>query len=112
MRADMHPEERCLIVKKADLIEVLRALEIIVASLDRIGACYAELESDAYHKVTGEFIEEWDICSKLLQARKILSDYFPNDLGEDDMGELERALHDTPHWQRSCPKPPKGNGRS
>lgn len=101
---DMQTEER-LSIKKADLIEVLSTLETVVVSLDRIGSCYAELGQEGCDKTTVEFLDQWNIWHKLSRARRILSDYFPTQLGDDDMDELERALQDTPSWQWGCRKP-------
>ena len=103
----MHHQEH-IRVRKSDLIDALSTLETIVVSLDRIGSCHAELEQGAYDKITTEFVEQWDICRRLLAMRKTLSNYFSDDLGDEDMDELERALHETPHWQRHHRKPPKG----
>ena len=102
----MHSEER-LSVKKSDLMEVLSTLETIVASMDRIGACYEELGHEKYARTLVDFIEQWSIGRKLLTAREILSGYFSTELGDDDMDELERALHETPYWRRHSRTPPK-----
>ena len=103
----LHQEEH-LTVKKTDILDVLRVLETLISSLDRLGSCHAELKKETYQRLTTEFLDQWSICRRLTEARQILSAYFPADLGDDDMDELERALHDTPHWQWECRKPPKG----
>ncbi len=103
----MHQEEH-LAIKKADVIDVLRVLETLISSLDRLGSCHAKLDKETYQRLITEFLDQWSICRRLIEARRILSEYFPTDLGDDDMDELERALHNTPHWQWECRKPPKG----
>ena len=48
---------------------MLRILETLTKSLERIGSCHAELEKETYQRLTTEFVEQWDICRKLLEAR-------------------------------------------
>ncbi len=94
-------------VRKADLVEVLKILETLVVSLDRIGSHHHECDRRTYERLISEFIEDWAVAPKLSAARRILSEYF--DATPDDHGleELERAIHDTPCWDLDRRRPPE-----
>jgi len=36
----------------------------------------------------------------LAEVRKVLSSKFNNELGDDDMDDIERATEDTQYWER------------
>ena len=92
--------------RKKDIIKILADLNMIVVSLDRIGSYYSECKSiEEYHALSSNFLDEWKILPKLAQARKILDSAFSRELGEDDMGELEREFKDLQYWSMKNPKP-------
>ncbi|MGQ4810164.1 hypothetical protein NKDENANG_03613 [Candidatus Entotheonellaceae bacterium PAL068K] len=94
-------------VRTSDLVEVLKILETLVVSLDRLGSHYHDMDHGAFERVVTEFIKDWEVSRNLVVARRLLSEYFDDTLGEDDQDELERAMCDPPHWEFDQRKPPK-----
>lgn len=95
-----------IVVRRADLLEAIRQLSIVVVSLDRIGSYAADVSADDDARVLADFIDQWFVCGRLAHVRKLLSTYFSEQLGPDDMDELQRELHVTPYWSASAPEPP------
>jgi hypothetical protein len=85
-------------------IRILRDLETMVVSLDRIGSAFAE-NRRAYDRATAAFVDDWWIFGKLAGIRHSLSDLFSDKLGPDGMDELEREVQDVPYWSERHPKP-------
>lgn len=102
----MRPEEMVMI-RRADLMAILRDLNMIVVSLDRIGSCVPETGRDANDRLLLEFLDKWDVWKKLSEIRTKLSEVFSTELGEDGMDELEREMQDVPYWSITCKTPPK-----
>ncbi len=90
-----------LTIRRSDLLRVLSHLECIVVSLDRIGSSQA----DNVDELTIAFLDDWNVFGRLAETRQILSGPFPEELGADDMEELERELADVPHWSVNARKP-------
>lgn len=95
-----------IVVQRRDLITVLRQLEMVVVSLDRIGSAMADTSEVEQALVLREFIFDWDVFRRLAKARGVLGEYFSRELGPDDLEELERELHDVPCWSASNQTPP------
>jgi hypothetical protein len=94
-------------ISRADLIAVLRDLNTIVVSMDRIGSCAEEVGLEQNNRLLLDFFDQWDVWQKLSEARSKLSEPFSYELGEDNMDELERELEDTPYWSFSNRLPPE-----
>ncbi len=92
-------------VKRTDLLLVLKHLETLVVSLDRIGSSSVDMGQSESDIMLREFIDDWSVCRKLSESRTVLSKYFSTDLGDDDMDELERELQGVPYWTWSNRKP-------
>jgi hypothetical protein len=84
---------------RKQIIEVLRTLNELVVSLDRIGSASRDMTKVDSHAALWDFIRRHDIFRKAARARRILSEPFPATLGPDDMEELEREMQDVPHWK-------------
>jgi hypothetical protein len=107
---------------REQMVEVLRELNLIVVSLDRIGSAsvvdgkgkaryvkgirHLTGDPELAAKLTEEFFAEWQILKRLAWARYILDGGFSRDLGPDDMDELERELEGTIYWRSDQTKPP------
>jgi hypothetical protein len=96
--------------KREDIVAVLRDLETIVVSLDRIGAAAEQLGSREYERASSDFLDEWDVARKLIRARRVLSAAFSDEIGDDGMDELERELVGVPCWSISGRTPEPGDG--
>ena len=81
------------------IIEVLRTLEEIVVSLDRLGSAEHEMSKEEADATLANFIRRHDIFRKTARARRILSDAFSRKAGKDGMDELERKMQDVPYWK-------------
>ncbi|MEP7336601.1 MAG: hypothetical protein ABI977_02460 [Acidobacteriota bacterium] len=93
-------------INRADLIEVLRDLNTIVVSIDRIGSCIGDTGEEVNDRLLLEFFDQWDVWKKLSNIRTKLSEPFSRELGEDNMDELERELQDVPYWRLINRMPP------
>lgn len=83
---------------KSELIEVLRDLDMIVVSLQRIQSNYAQGDRATYDSVMNEFMQQWDVTRRLNKIRNTLSQHFSNQRDEYDMDELTREMVDVSYW--------------
>jgi len=84
---------------KNDIIKILRDLEVLVVSTDRIGSAYADRESEEeYNAMFVRFFDELSFNDKLAEVRHVLSEPFPYEAGDDGMDELERNFQDLKFW--------------
>ena len=84
---------------RKQIIKVLRTLEELVVSLDRVGSASYDMTKAENDAALSDFIRGHKIGRKAAQARRILSEPFPTTLGPDDMDELEREMQDVPYWK-------------
>jgi hypothetical protein len=82
--------------QRDDILRVIRAVDLIVVSLDRIGAATAEMSEVDRGRVLNDFSPR--VFKELSFARRILCDAFSTELGSDAMDELERHLQDQEYW--------------
>ncbi len=92
-------------VRTADLLKIVRHLDTIVVSLDRVGSATAELSRAEQAEVLTSFHDDWDVSKRLSACRTTLFDYFSRELGDDDMDELERELENQRYWSSDSPRP-------
>jgi hypothetical protein len=83
---------------KDEIIEVLRHINGIVVSLDRLGAAHTDMTNDLWRKAVVDYFLNSESLRSLAKCRKVLSAPFPSELGEDNMDELERELEDSEYW--------------
>ena len=103
-------DDETVTYKRRDIINILRDLNLIVVSIDRIGSVEAELREKGKPENEGiallsDFFQDWGVFRKLASARMILGDAFSRELGDDEMDELEREFQDLQYWSVSEPKP-------
>jgi hypothetical protein len=92
---------------REELLKVMRTLECVVVSLDRIGSSTAAMSQPDQDRILSEFVDQWDVSRRLAEARRILSESFSYELGEDDMDELEREMQDVSFWSINKRAPPE-----
>ena len=80
------------------VLDVLRTLNELVVSLDRIGTATADLAPERRGAIIDAFIQDHGIFKKAARARAILSEPFPTALGPDDMEFLEREMQSVTYW--------------
>ncbi|MCY6387998.1 hypothetical protein OXU89_10900 [Acinetobacter baumannii] len=91
-----------LVYSGDEVLSVLQEIEFILISLHKIGSYYAETLPNSYEeyaKETTNFIDSNNVCDRLANIRKVLSYKFNNDLGVDDMSDIERALENIDFWE-------------
>ena len=86
-----------LTYKRSAIITMLRDLEVLVVSLDRIGSSESMSSREA-DRVISEFVIKWDVFRRLAHMRYVLSEPFSHETGEDGMDELERELQGPRFW--------------
>jgi hypothetical protein len=84
--------------KKSDIVNVLKHIEELVVSLDRITAAYHDVPREQWKEIVVEYFLESEGLMALSNCRTILSAPFSTELGDDDMDELERALAGVKYW--------------
>ena len=90
------------------VVDILRDLEQIVVSLARIGSAEHGLSKRESDALVSDFVTEWNVTSKLANARAALGDAFSREPGADGLDELERELAETVIWSATAPSP-RGN---
>lgn len=84
---------------KEKIIQILRDLEVLVVSTDRIGSALDDrISEEQYNAMFLKFFDDFGFFRKLALARRVLEEPFSDDLGEDDMDELERRFQDLEYW--------------
>ncbi len=91
-------ENETVKIEKKEIVRMLKDLEYMVVSLDRIGATHVEVSKEIFNKYLSDFIIDWDVTNKLSSMRSFLSSFFSEELGDDDMDELEREMQDVQYW--------------
>ncbi|NVD97554.1 hypothetical protein [Massilia sp. BJB1822] len=84
--------------EKQEIIEVLRNIEGIVVSLGRLTMAHADMPEDMWKEAVFEYFLKSKALMSLPSCREILSAPFSTELGDDDMGELERAMDGVEYW--------------
>ena len=94
--------------RQSSIISVLRDLEMMVVSLDRLGSYEGAAKDDADHnRLLADFVTDWDVFRKLAEARAVLSEPFDDHVGADGMDLLERTMGDVKYWSREEQQPPQ-----
>lgn len=89
-----------------EALDVLMELEFILISLRNIGNYYAKplgkvmtkTEREKYNKETCDFIDKYAINEKLTKIRRIIAEKFDDELGDDDMDDIERETEKLIFW--------------
>jgi hypothetical protein len=88
-----------LTYSRKEIIDVLRTLNEIVVSLDRLGSAAHEMTPRQHDAELTKFIRGHKIFRKVAKARMTLSEPFPSKVGSDGMDELERAMQKISFWE-------------
>lgn len=99
------PTTKSVLIDRRKLIAVLRDLEMIVVSLDRLGSAFSKpigsslAPSSTELLALNEFVNTWSVFRRLARARRVLSEPIEYD-------ELVVLMADVPVWGRSpAPRP-------
>jgi hypothetical protein len=99
--------KRTLEYDRDAILGLLRNLNQLVVSLDRIGSSAADMSREETNATLKDFISEWGVLGKLAQARRVLSEPFSDEPGPDGMDELEREMQAVEYWSFSRRLPAK-----
>lgn len=87
-----------------EALSLLREVEYLLISLRNIGTYYhdpsrvSENVHAEYCVETTRFIDENSVTQRLAKIREVISMKFDNSLGDDDMGDIERAMENIKTW--------------
>jgi len=84
--------------KKEDIINVIKHINELVVSLDRIDSAHQDTSKEEWNNIIVEYFLKSNSLKALSTCRTILSKPFSRELGADDMDELERAMEDVEYW--------------
>ena len=85
-----------IVYPRKQVLEVLRTLEELVVSLDRLGS--AEMTKQKRDSAVANFVQRHRIFRKVARARRILSEPFSTAVDVDGMDELEREMQNIHFW--------------
>ena len=91
-----------------EAINILSDIECILISLKNIARYYynnqdkeiSDLDKLKYYQETSDFIDDNKITHRLASIRKIISEKFNDELGNDDMDDIERELEKLEYWTK------------
>lgn len=94
-----------IILTGQEAIEIIKAIDYFVISLNQIGHFYEEkiITKEGlceFEREIARFIIKNRVGNQLLDARGILLHKFNNELGDDDMDDIERATEHTKYWEK------------
>lgn len=98
LAADVDDLDRTIEITRSELLEVLRDLDMIVVSLERIRAHRPSVDPDGYARIAADFLEQWDVARRLDKARVMFARRFSKSCDEQNMDELARELIDVSYW--------------
>ncbi|MDN3017144.1 hypothetical protein PH210_13170 [Paenibacillus sp. BSR1-1] len=111
----MLEENKKITYSGEEIIEVLKEIELIRVSLAQMGSYYGSVKGGdkeenkkkkaEYEKEIPKFIDRYKVYKRLAKASHILSLKFDDTLGNDDMGDLERAMEGLKYWTKPNDKP-------
>ncbi|WP_455819463.1 hypothetical protein [Pseudomonas cerasi] len=104
----MLSENEKIILSGQEALDVLSEVEYIFMSLRSISRYYytdshSDISDDdklKYHKETSDFIDDNKVTHRLAHIRKIISEKFNDDLGDDDMDDIEREMEKLEYWTK------------
>ena len=84
--------------KKSQIIEVLRQIEGIVVSFDRLGSAHAQMDPNLWKDAVVDYVQKSEVFRSLARCRAVLSAPFSTELGTDNMDDLEREMQSAEYW--------------
>ena len=105
---NMHKDNKNIVLTGEEALSVLSEINYLLISLRDIARYYYHSQSDdnminneiAYCKETTEFIDRNKITHRLAYIRMIITEKFNNELGDDDMDDIEREMEKIKYWEK------------
>lgn len=104
---DLEDVDPTIEIHRAELLEVVRDLDMIVVSLERMRGHRSRLDTATYARIAAEFLDQWDVARRLDKARLVLARHISKNSDEQNMDELAHELIDVSYWS-----PPDGPAHS
>ena len=82
---------------------ILKELDFLVVSFDKIGSYYAEeirTNREQYEKEIMQFMDNSWVGPRLANIRAILTQKFNLQEGEDELDDIERICEQIPYWHK------------
>ncbi len=83
-----------------EILLVLREIEFILISLHKQGSYYSNKDRKEYEKETTQFIDNSLVCTRLALIRRVLTEQFDLEVGDDGLDDIERACEDIMYWSK------------
>ncbi|WP_315315143.1 hypothetical protein [Pantoea vagans] len=91
-----------------EAITILSEVEYILISLRNIARYYyhkengevTDSEKNQYYQETTNFIDKNNVTHRLALIRRVVSEKFNDELGDDDMDDIERELEKLQCWEK------------
>ena len=83
---------------KTELLEILKELNVIVVSLDRIGSYHSEISEQESNKIISDFINNWDVFRKLANIRRILDAKLNEHINTVTREKLDEEFEALEYW--------------
>lgn len=82
------------------IINALKEINYILCSLHDMGSYYLDGNNEEYQKETAKFIDNSLVCTRLALVRKVLTEKFDLEEGDDGLDDIERACEDITYWSK------------
>ena len=96
----MEPEDS-ITLTKTEVIKILKELNILVVSLDRIGSYHNEISEQESNKIISDFINNWDVFRKLAKIRRILDDKLNEHTDSETREKLADEFDALEYWSKN-----------
>ncbi len=91
-------------ISRTELLRVAQDLNAIIVSLDRIGSSNAEAPRPDLAEALLNFLEDWDVFTKLAYAREVLDSALLEAVeSEAERQAVEEQLDRGPYWPSRDP---------
>jgi|SRR5581483_8510445 len=95
----MRVPKNTVLYPRKEIIRVLRTINELVVSLDRIGSASYGMTKAQNDAALSDFVQRHKVFRKLAEARCILSAPFSPAVRKDGMDELEREMQRIRYWK-------------
>ncbi|MBF7994836.1 hypothetical protein [Rahnella laticis] len=104
----MNKENKFILLTGEEAISTLKEIEYMLLSLRDIARYYYGDSPDStppqvrseYCEETTRFIDENNITCRLAYIREVISSKFNDELGDDDMDDIEREMEKIKIWKK------------
>ncbi|WP_312633034.1 hypothetical protein [Pseudescherichia sp.] len=105
----MNKKNEIISMPGEDALYILREVEYMLISLRNIARYYFDGVEDnvidnkllhSYFRETTRFIDDGNITHRLAEIRRVITEKFYSDLGEDDMDDIEREMEKIKYWEK------------